>query len=234
MSNKHQLKKINFILGLLATLVLGCIKGKEPALPPAKALLTFPFKNEICAAGENPTPTESTIHFDWTDAANADGYLLSLKNLKTGAITEATSKTSDVKLTLPRATPFSWSVTSVSSKTTVTAVSDTWKFYNSGVGQLSYAPFPASLVYPTMGQAVDVTGNSITLTWSGSDVDGDIAGYDIYIGKNSTLALAGTTKPNNQSLAVAVTANTIYYWKVVTKDAQGNSSESEVYQFKVN
>ena len=33
---------------------------------------------------------------------------------------------------------------------------------------------------------------------------------------------------------VVVTAGTTYYWKVVTKDAQGNTSESNMFQFKVN
>jgi hypothetical protein len=36
----------------------------------------------------------------------------------------------------------------------------------------------------------------------------------------------------NQS-SVTVTAGTIYYWSIVTKDAAGNSSESGVYQFIV-
>lgn len=233
--SKHQLRKINFtVLGLLATLIFGCIKGKEPALPPAKAILLFPLQNEICAAGENPTPTESTVHFHWSDAANTDSYVLSLKNLNTGVVTENTSKKSDLKLTIPRATPFSWTVASISSKNPVTALSDSWKFYNSSVGQFSYAPFPATLTFPAMGQILDVTGNTVTLTWSGSDADGDIASYDIYYGKNSTPTLIGTNKADNQSFSVVVSVNTIYYWKVVTKDVQGNSSDSEVYQFKVN
>ena len=202
--------------------------------PPAKAVLSLPAQNEVCATGENQTATESTVLFDWNDAANADSYVLSLKNLLTSTVTDQASTISSLKMTIPRGTPFSWTVTSKSSKSTVTATSDSWKFYNSGVGQTSYAPFPATLTYPTNGQVITVAGSSITLTWTGSDADNDIASYDIYYGESSTSALLASIKADNPSLSVAVTANTIYYWKVVTKDSKGNTSDSGVYQFKIN
>lgn len=227
------------ILGLILSLLFAC-KGKKsdpvPATPPApsKAILFLPAQNEVCATGENPTATQSTVLFDWSDAANADSYVLALKNLLTGIVSEQNSSVSNLKITIPRGTPFSWSVTSKSSKSTVTAVTDSWKFYNSGVGQLSYAPFPATLTYPTNGQVITVTGTSVTLTWAGADADNDITGYDIYYGKTSAPTLLTSNKADNLSLSVAVTPNTIFYWRIVTKDTKGNTSDSGVYQFKVN
>lgn len=225
----------------MLSLLFACKKkGNNPVpvpapLPaPAKAVLLLPAQNEVCATGENPTATQSTVFFDWSDAANADSYVLSLKNLLTGVVTDQTSTASNLKITIPRGTPFSWTVTSKSSKSTVTALSDSWKFYNSGVGQTSYAPFPATLTYPTNGQVITVTGTSVTLTWTGSDADNDIATYDIYYGKNSTPTLLISTKADSPSLSVAVTTNTVFYWRIVTKDVKGNTSDSGVYQFKVN
>jgi hypothetical protein len=33
---------------------------------------------------------------------------------------------------------------------------------------------------------------------------------------------------------VSVSSSTTYYWKVITRDSKGNTSESEVGQFRVN
>lgn len=236
--SKHQL--IRF--GLIISLLFAC-KGKKndpvpvppaPIPAPAKAMLLLPAQNEVCTNGENQTLTQSTVLFDWSDAANTDSYILSLKNLLTGAVSEQSSTVSNLKITIPRGTPFSWTVTSKSAKSTTATPSDSWKFYNSGVGQLSYAPFPATLTSPTMGQLINYTSANITLTWVGSDADNDITAYDIYFGKTDAPVLVATNKADNQSLSVAVTANTIYYWKVVTKDAKGNTSDSGIYQFKIN
>lgn len=228
-----------YILSLIICLFTACQHGNEP-LPvpnpvvPAKAELLFPLQNEVCATGENQTSTLSTIHFDWNDAVNAESYSLSLKNLLTGAITNFVSITSDIKITLTRATPYSWNVTSRSSKTTVAPLSNTWKFYNSGVGEVSYAPFPAMLTYPANNQIITTTNANLTLSWSGSDADNDITSYEIYYGKNSTPALISTNKPDNLTLSVDIVAGTTFYWKVITKDAKGNISDSGINQFKIN
>lgn len=232
------------ILVFIVSVFFACGKGGgssvtptppvTPAKPPAKAVLSLPLQNEVCANGENQTVTESTIHFVWQDAANADSYVLTIKNLLTGSLIRKTSSQSDLKVALARATPFSWNVTSKSTKIVDTTVSDSWKFYNSGVGQTSYAPFPATLTYPANGQVITVTGTNVTLTWTGADADNDIAGYDIYFGKSSTPTLVATNKADNLISNVQITSNTIFYWEVITKDAKGNTSDSGVYQFKVN
>ena len=65
-------------------------------------------------------------------------------------------------------------------------------------------------------------------------MDGDIVGYDVYFGTSNNLPLlkANVTDPfiNN----VSVPAKAIYYWQIITKDSQGNSSDSGVYQFWAN
>ncbi|MGI4022439.1 MAG: hypothetical protein ACRYFA_13110 [Janthinobacterium lividum] len=238
---KHQLNKHKLIvLGLITSVLFSCknsgtetLPTPEAALPPAKAVLLLPAQNEVCASGENQTSAESTVRFDWSNAANANNYVLTLKNLITGTVSDYTSSKSELKITIPRATAFSWTVTSKSSKSTTTAISNSWKFYNSGEGQIYYAPFPATLTFPAMGQVINTTSN-ITLTWSGSDADNDIASYDVYVGKSASPTFVANNKPDSQSLAINVAANTIYYWKIVTKDVKGNTSDSGVYQFKIN
>jgi hypothetical protein len=53
--------------------------------------------------------------------------------------------------------------------------SETWKFYNSGSGTIAYAPFPAEVVSPLMGQNVTASINKIALEWIGSDANNNIA-----------------------------------------------------------
>lgn len=235
-------KRKFFILMLAVSITLFCCKKKGsnpiptlvPIPAPTKTTLLLPAQNEVCTTGENQTSTQTTVRFDWADAANADSYVLSLKNLLTGIVTDYPSTQSEIKIPVTRGTPFSWFITSKSSKTTAVATSDTWRFYSSGEGQTAYAPFPAALTYPAAGQVINYTTSTITLTWTGSDTDNDIATYDIYYGKNSTPTLLATNKADNASLAVAITANTVFYWRILTKDVKGNTSDSGVNQFKIN
>ncbi|HEY0667793.1 MAG TPA: hypothetical protein VGD22_06430, partial [Sphingobacteriaceae bacterium] len=119
------------------------------------------------------------------------------------------------------------------SKSTVTVKSAVWKFYNSGPGVTAYAPFPAEILSPAMGQVVTPISGKITLDWEGSDVDGDIINYDVYIGTGSTPALLKEKLTASVLSDVSVNSNTTYYWKIITRDSKGNTSDTGVHQFKV-
>ncbi|MEO6980031.1 MAG: hypothetical protein ABI113_16700 [Mucilaginibacter sp.] len=89
----------------------------------------------------------------------------------TAAVTVFSSSTNQVTATLLRNTPYSWYVVSKSTTTTVTAQSDTWKFYLAGAGVTSYSPFPATITAPIFGlnlsagtTAVNLTGQAAMLT----------------------------------------------------------------------
>jgi hypothetical protein len=201
-----------------------------PNTDPVKAELLLPAKDAVCITGNVQSTTQSKVQFDWKDAANAQSYELSLKNLLTGATTKHTATKSEIELLLQRETPYSWSVTSLSSASSQKPQSDVWKFYNAGEAKQYYAPFPAEIIYPTINEVV--TGAKITLKWSGSDVDNDIKSYDLYFGKTNTPSLLGNTLAAKASYDVDVTAGSDYYWKVVTKDSVGNTSESALFRFK--
>jgi len=124
---------------------------------------------------------------------------------------------------------YKWYVISI--KGSRTEESETWQFYNAGPGVQSYAPFPAAILAPSMAQPIPTT-NSVILQWTGSDVDADIVGYDVYFGTIETPSLLLSELITNET-TVDVSSNTIYYWKVITKDSLGNTSDSGLYQFKV-
>ena len=209
--------------------------GTTPPPAPSQATLVLPAQSSVCTTGSVVSDSTSIITFSWDASANTTSYQLNIENLLTNAAVTQTSSQTQVTVTLSRNTPYSWYIISSSTKTATTAQSSTWKFYNAGAGVVSYAPFPADIVSPTFGQTVTPTGGVVALTWTGSDVlANSIANYDVYFGTSKTPALLKsqitTTTINN----VSVTANTTYYWEVVTRDDLGNTSNSGVYQFTVN
>jgi len=191
--------------------------------------LVFPHEDSLCNEGTNPTPTESTVYFEWEPNNNAESYTLTLENLNTGNATEYQTSDFIIPLTIQRAVAYRWFV--VYDYQGNTKESATWNFYNAGPGVQTYAPFPAEIVSPTMAQSMPAT-SSVTLQWNGSDVDDDIIGYEVHFGSTDEPPVYASDISVNQ-LSVSVMSGTIYYWNVVTKDAAGNTSESGVYQFLV-
>ncbi|WP_342648587.1 hypothetical protein [Mucilaginibacter sp. CSA2-8R] len=232
------MKKI-FFGALAISFLYGCggSGGTEPEptpAAPAKAILITPTKNELCTQGVVTSATLSTVTLKWSEAANTESYQVDLKNLETGALATQTINATTLSVQLSRNTPYAWSVTSKSTKSSTTSQSETWRFYNSGPATTNYAPFPAELVSPAIEGVVTAANGKISLTWNGQDVDNDIATYDVYLGTTNTPSLlkAGLTLATLTD--VAVTNNTYYYWKVITKDSKGNTSDSGTYRFKVN
>ncbi|WP_207429153.1 hypothetical protein [Pedobacter sp. SYSU D00535] len=222
---------------ILSTLLFffSCKKDKnsKPA-EPEKAVLIAPAKDEACLEGQILSDAESKVTLKWNAAQNADNYDVVIKNLQSNESVTKNALSTTLDVNLSRNTPYSWYVISKSGKTNVTAQSETWKFYNAGAGVLNYAPFPAEIVSPAIAGSVNATNGKITLDWTGNDVDNDIVNYDIYFGTSQTLGVLGSNVAASILNDVSVTANTTYYWKVVTRDSQGNTSVTPVYYFKVN
>ena len=64
-------------------------------------------------------------------------------------------------------------------------------------------------------------------------MDEDIVAYDIYMdkvdGKSARIAENHTL---NKLESFSLDGNNLYYWRVITKDAAGNSSASAVFDFR--
>ena len=222
------------ILTLLSIVILSACGGHKdgtPAPSPGKPMLLAPAQNEVCTQGIVISPVQSTVTLKWAAATNTTNYEVNIKNLEDGTTATQTTVNTQLDATLKRNTPYSWSVTSKVANSNTTTQSDIWKFYNSGPSVVSYAPFPAEIVAPAMGQTVVTSNAKITLSWNGSDVDNDILNYDIYLSDSSAPALLQSKVVENTLKDVAVSTGKIYYWKVITRDTKGNTSDSGVYQF---
>lgn len=89
--------------------------------------------------------------------------------------------------------------------------SEIGKFYNVGEGGISYALFPAESVSPKWDESVNVI--SITLDWSGSDVDNDIASYKVFLGATSNPGAYKTNITDSFLKNVPLESGKTYYWE---------------------
>ncbi|WP_111708168.1 hypothetical protein [Lutibacter citreus] len=223
---------------LFSFIVIACGgSDDEPSNPtptpdpiPEATILIEPLNNTDCNQGEIISDKNSNVLFEWNKALNTTKYTLSIKNLNTNKVEEKTTAETSLTVTLLRGTPYSWNVVSINS-TKVTKISNTWKFFNAGKGTENYTPFPAELVSPEMGSLSNTT---VTLKWNGSDIDEDIESYNVYLGTNPTPTKLLKTTVNDSISEVILNSDTLYYWMVVTKDSQGNTSNSEVFEFRTN
>ena len=220
------------ILLLFGVLLIGCKKKSSPK-PPEIATLVFPNKNSECTTGRSLNQISSEIEFKWMASDHTESYELRVTNLITNTTQTISTAAISAKLPIVKGEPFSWFVRSLNSKVTETAFSETWRFYNAGF-QTTYAPFPAEVIAPKNGASVfkDIN-NEVTLEWNGADVENDIVGYELYFSTTSppeTLIASPIASQNTEK--VSVISNTSYYWKVITKDSEGNISDSGIFTFK--
>ncbi len=253
------MKKIFLIIGLVS-LTVACGGGGDDSPPPpvdpdppvvvnppAAANLTFPANGEVCAIAKNLTGNDGdtdrtyTIEFAWTgDATTSTNvkYTLTLTNTdnNTSADFEVTASSSNVTLDVTGIIPggdYSWQVVASKDGTSETTASATQTFTAAGVAEVSFAPNTATPVNPSRNQVLASSTTSVTLEWTGSDQNNDIKEYDVYFGEANPPTDMVTVDKDVTTRAVNTTANTIYYWRVITRDDVGNTSSSAIFQFTV-
>ncbi len=233
------MKKLVLLFGGLSLLIIRC--AKEAPIPelinPGIATLISPANNETCLDGTSLNNSQSNVEFSWSTASDAFSYEVVVTNLLTQSVQTFTSTTNQTIIALTKAEPYAWLIRSIGETGSTPAESEQWKFYLAGDAVVNYAPFPSELISPRSGANItpDVN-NLVTLNWKGSDVDGDLTTYKIYLDQTdaSTLNTVLTHEANETSLEVEVENNATYYWKVIAIDANGNQSDSGVYSFRTN
>ncbi len=225
------MKKLVYLCILLIT--FSCIEDDSfIAQKPGPALLVFPKNNQECNQGVPvPETNKTSVTFTWENDLSATSYTVVLKDLSTQTESEFMANSNEFTTNLEKATPYSWYVISYNALDLETVQSEIWKFYNAGDVITSYAPFPADAVYPEMSKVyTDLL--SVRLEWNGLDIDNDITNYDVYFDNvKPPLVHLGNTTEN--TINVDVASGNIYYWRIITNDSNGNTSQSEVFEFKI-
>jgi len=150
--------------------------GGDQVMSPTAALLVFPLESSVCTEGKDFTDTTSTITFRWMAGEHTTDYKLLITDIANNNTVQeysVSSSTTDVFLDVPnmrRGSQYLYKVVSSNSGTN-TAESKEWAFFNAGISETSYAPFPATVIAPEKDASLTAI-SSITLDWNGSDLDG--------------------------------------------------------------
>jgi hypothetical protein len=224
--------KINRALFAILILLSACGKGGGPSkiddVIPTVTLVA-PLQNEVCYSGAVLSDTVSTVDFEWKATGGADLYELYITNLLNSQVVKQTVNVAKYTARLKRSTPYSWRV--VVKGATHDVESSGWRFYVAGPAATVYAPFPAELISPLQGESM-VTTYPVTLSWKGSSVSGNIASYDLYFGTASNPPLFKSNLSSAYSnYGVDVDRGHTYYWRIVTRDSNGATSISQLFQF---
>ncbi|WP_152285464.1 hypothetical protein [Flavicella marina] len=223
----------SIVIFLVLLLSASCSKEDPAPTPsPEPAVLVYPVNNESCEPGTIESDSRATVLFDWQRSENTSGYRIHIKNLTSGVEFSEAAPIDSREITLDRETSYSWYVVSHSNATEETAKSETWNFYLSGVGTENHVPFPANLISPEHEESV--SGISVVLSWSGSDLDNDIKNYDVYLDESTDPITKVGDAITNSSFTATISSGKTYYWKVVTRDEVGNTATSNTQSFTVN
>jgi hypothetical protein len=223
----------NRLLILFVVLAIaGCAK-EDPTVfsKPGKPVLVSPILNQICTTGTVVSDSVSSIPFIWQKVDGADSYELDVQNLLTDSIVTNITTATTFNVNLLPNTPYAWWVKARSRLTPIATPSEVWKFYSSGSGTISYAPFPAEIDAPLFGQVI--SGSTVILKWKGTSIDNNIVSYAVYFGTTNTPPLLQKGIVNEYTGDLPVQPGNTYYWHVVTTDANGNYTDSGMFQFSV-
>ena len=223
---KRRFQKIASIV--IAVLLCTCSK---PSIPePDPALLTTPENSNTCVP-LSTTATQGVVNFGWEEAQNTDSYEIFVRNSITQTEQKKSADLTSTTFTLDRGVPYSWWVVSSSEASAVDTKSKVWSFYLEGIQQETFLPFSALLNNPQDEQEVTLSSGEINLQWTGSDLDDDIAHYQVYIGTNADQMTLVQDNQITSSYSVLLDVGQTYFWQIITVDQRGNKSQSAIQSF---
>lgn len=231
------MKKTQSFIALIGfTLILWSCSSSPAPLDPTIPTLSFPVNNETCQEGVSVNDSQSSLEFRWNSSQNAERYVLSLTNLDNNQNQSFETSGTSLSVTLLNGNPYSWIITAKGEEGSTDANSVSWKFYLASQGITNYAPFPTELLTPRSGTTVTPLNGEIILNWAGSDVDGDLDYFELYLDKTdaSTFIKQIDAISTNTETAIGVETETAYSWKIIAVDSNGNKSDSGIYTFRTN
>ncbi len=210
--------------------VLLCKCSKPSILEPDSALLTTPENSNTCVP-LSTTASQGVINFGWEEAQNTDSYEVFVRNSITQTEQKKSADLTSTTFTLDRGAPYRWWVISSSEASPVNTKSEVWTFYLEALQQQSFLPFSALLNNPQDEQEVTLSSGEINLQWTGSDLDDDIAHYQVYIGTDADQMTLVQDNQITSSYSALLDVGQTYFWQIITIDQRGNKSQSAIKSF---
>lgn len=213
---------------VIAVLLCTCSK---PSIPePDPALLTTPENSNTCVP-LSTTATQGVVNFGWEEAQNTDSYEIFVRNSITQTEQKKSADLTSTTFTLDRGVPYSWWVVSSSEASAVNTRSEVWTFYLEALQQQSFLPFSAQLNAPWDDQDIVLSSGYVNLQWTGSDLDDDIAYYQVYIGTDAAQMSLVQDNQITSSYSALLDVGQTYFWQIITIDQRGNKSQSAIKSF---
>ncbi|MBU2899933.1 DUF5018 domain-containing protein [Maribacter dokdonensis] len=229
---KHAKYIVWFVL-----IVVACSKNDDKPEPenkvdPIAVQLEFPLKNSECTAGVDQSNDKTLVEFRWAVTEN-DSYELVLENLYTNQVTRTSTSNHSVEIVLDKNTPYEWHIISSLVASQEKVESERWKFYAAGEGVSNYAPFPADLLSPDEDLIFDTGTQQLKLEWQSSDIDDVSVTYDVLVGNENPPTEVVASDLTQSSFDISVSAGNAMFWRIATKDGNGNISYSKVRGFTI-
>lgn len=212
-------------LSLAVILMVSC--KKETTKP---AMLIYPQQNEVCTQGRKMDDKKSSVLFKWHPSVGAKSYIIEVTNIYTGEIIQKESELTEIDIVLNHSTAYSWQVFSRSTKKK-DGKSELFKFYIAGT-EFSYINLlPVLENYPAHKSSV-YNKDKINISWIEKTMNERVK-YDFYFGTQLPLPLLKENLNEKTVTDISIKPGRQYFWKVVSKDNEGNSVESSTFQFSV-
>ncbi len=216
-------------------LLLILVACKKEVIPdPESVLLLAPENNNNCTTAIRVSDQQSQVNFSWQESLHTDEYELVVRDILTNVDQKKLTLRFSSSIVLENGKQYSWWVNSKSFQTENIAKSQVWTFYIEGIPTSSHFPFPAKLLSPENNTQVSLENGVLTLRWEAVDLDNDVVDYDVYLGPDPDdleLALENLT---TNSISATLIPDRYYYWKVATRDKQGNISNSDIGVFRTS
>lgn len=190
----------------------------ENLTPPAKTIGVVPENGEPCADYTEVDNDDSKvlIYFKWNAAQNAENYNLVILE-GSSEVFSSTLNVLETEVQLDRGKTYSWFLNSINEDGETKG--DTYSFTSPGTPVGNFAPYAAEIT---------VTFNTqMSISWVGSDEDGDELTYDIVV-KNDELILTQETDFSDTSInPLDFEPGAVYDVEVISKDPHGSASISK-------
>lgn len=225
-------KRVLFLFGLI--ILMGCSSDNSSNTTPGAVNLIFPEDNSLCVTGIPLPEDRSEVTFTWEAASNANQYEIEVTLLGTSTSQRQVTNALSTNLILEQGAPYTWQVRAINQTSGEETPSALWQFYNAGAS-ISYPPFPARLLQPEEGSSLFPDSNGeVLLKWELADPENDQESCEVFFGTDAdALSSLATLGPEEETLMAAVISGQVYYWQILTLDAQGNSSLSGIQSFRV-
>jgi hypothetical protein len=220
--------KLLMVITLFSSLAVSCDKGsdtdteKQTENPiPTKVKGTLPANGEPCSDFEI-VPNDNSkvaILFKWNASQDAVNYDLIIMD-GTQEAAKTTVGATEATLSLDKGKTYSWTVTAKNE--TGNTVSDTYSFTTPGQATGNYAPYAAEITLD-----FNTTNQTLNISWTAEDEDGDSLTFDIEILEDETLIQEESDLTTNFIDDIIYMNATLYSVKVISKDVSGNFSVSE-------